>query len=388
MVAMEAKAEFAHPSNGEKAELESGDNSVARVRDWRLDVLRGLSLAFLVVNHTSLQTPLSHVTQGLFGFVSGAEIFVILAGFVLGSVHRRRYEHDGWWEVSKRLWRRSSKIYAASLGASVFVFGALFIPLFSFQTVAVEGFLGSEGDGYRHDGKLDFAIRFLTLNTGPWPISILALYVMLLFAAPVAVRFLAWGRAGTIVLLSISVGFWALAQTAVLPGIPVQGQHAFPVWAWQFIFVIGMAAGWYKDVLLAFFASSRGRVAVVLACVASVLFVGLRVLEPDASIFPFERTTLEFGRVANLLVVVPVACLVLGRIPTSMQRILRVLFEGAGRASLYVFLVHVVMLALVATAVKAWGNADPLLNTLLNLGMLVAIWLMIRYRVLFGVIPR
>ena len=140
--------------------------------------------------------------------------------------------------------------------------------------------------------------------------------------------------------------------------------------------------------ILAFLPTRLGHVVVVIACVAAVCFVALRVYQPDASAFPFERTTLQFGRVVNLLVVVPVACLVLGKVPNVMRRVLSTLFEGAGRASLYVFLVHVLLLALVATAVGAWGNADPVLNTALNLGMLAAIWLMVRFRVLFGLIPR
>jgi hypothetical protein len=357
-------------------------------RDWRLDVLRGMSLAFLAVNHTSLQTPLSHLTNGLFGYVSGAEIFVILAGFLLGTVHRRRFEREGWWPVAKRLWRRAGKIYLASLGASVVVFFLLWIPGINFRAVAVEGFLESTGNGYAHSGSLDLAVRFLTLNTGPWPINILALYVLLMVIAPVAVRILAWGRVAAVVLLAVSAGCWFLAQYSLLPAVPVQGQHAFPVWAWQFIFVIGLVSGWHVGSIRAFLRTRSGHVLVVIACVASVCFFTLRVYQPDASAFPFDRTTLQFGRVANLVVVVPVACLVLDRMPDILQRLLRILFEGAGRASLYVFLVHVLLLALIATAVQAWGNADPFLNTALILGMLAAIWLMVRFRVLFGIIPR
>ena len=365
----------------------SGDRQ-SFARDWRIDVLRGMSLAFLAVNHTSLQTPLSHITKGLFGFVSGAEIFVILAGFLLGSVHRRRFERQGWWAVTIHLWRRASKIYLASLGASAVVFLALWIPFLNFGSVAVEGVLADGRNGYEHSGGVDFALKFITLNTGPWPINILALYVLLMLAAPVAIRFLGVGRWGLGALLALSIIVWALAQASLLPGIPVQGQHAFPVGAWQLIFVIGMAAGWYREALGAFLATPRGRVVMISACVAAVCFVIAGYFAEDSFRYPYGRTTLEFGRVANLLVIVPVACLFLGRIPSAIQRPVRVLFEGTGRASLYVFLVHVVMLALVATVIDIWGDADAALNTVLSLGMLAAIWLMVRYRVLFGVIPR
>jgi hypothetical protein len=57
-------------------------------RDLRIDLLRGVAIVFVVVNHIALVSLLQNATQEAIGMVSGAELFVLLSGAVLAMVDR------------------------------------------------------------------------------------------------------------------------------------------------------------------------------------------------------------------------------------------------------------------------------------------------------------
>lgn len=55
-------------------------------RDSRVDFLRGVAIVFVVVNHVGMTSLFQLFTQEAVGFVSGAELFVLFSGLVLGMV--------------------------------------------------------------------------------------------------------------------------------------------------------------------------------------------------------------------------------------------------------------------------------------------------------------
>jgi hypothetical protein len=68
-------------------------------RDSRVDMLRGAAIVFVVVNHLGLTSLFQLLTQEVVGFVSGAELFVLFSGLVVGMVsgHGSRTTSARWW---------------------------------------------------------------------------------------------------------------------------------------------------------------------------------------------------------------------------------------------------------------------------------------------------
>src|ERR1041384_8028433 len=64
-------------------------------RDLRLDLLKGMAMVGIVVTHTGSDSFYSRFSYHSLGFVTGAEIFLIASGFILGQLHRRRIETEG-----------------------------------------------------------------------------------------------------------------------------------------------------------------------------------------------------------------------------------------------------------------------------------------------------
>lgn len=52
---------------------------------------------------------------------------------------------------------------------------------------------------------------------------------------------------------------------------PSQFEFAFPLLAWQFIFVLGMCSGWYKEDLISFARTPAGKVVLVALVIIALL---------------------------------------------------------------------------------------------------------------------
>ena len=59
-----------------------------------MDLLRGLAIVFVVVNHLGMTSLFQLLTQEAVGFVSGAELFVLFSGLVVGMVYGPRVKDD------------------------------------------------------------------------------------------------------------------------------------------------------------------------------------------------------------------------------------------------------------------------------------------------------
>ncbi|VTP68913.1 OpgC protein [Leclercia adecarboxylata] len=87
----------------------------------------------------------------------------------------------------------------------------------------------------------------LYLQIGPHQTQILGLYIFLLLLSPLFLGMLQRGHVYWLLGLSLLVyGCWQRWPVRVTPS---EFEFAFPLLAWQFIFVLGMASGWYKEEL-------------------------------------------------------------------------------------------------------------------------------------------
>jgi hypothetical protein len=214
-------------------------------RDPELDAFRGLFLVWMTLTH--LPTRMSDLVNEPFGFVSSAEGFVFLSALLVGQVYTQHaLKNNG--SLLRTLWKRALKIYAyhVSLLLLAFTFAAAFAVIR--HRIALENLL----DFYIAHPAVAVVGSLLLIYCPPL-LDILPMYVIFLLASPFAFSIAA--RRGWRPVVACSTLIWLLAQfhlriwvhTAVvhithLP-IPLQESGAFNLFAWQWIWIIGMWVG-------------------------------------------------------------------------------------------------------------------------------------------------
>jgi hypothetical protein len=187
---------------------------------------------------------------------------------------------------------------------------------------------------------------------------------------------------------------------------PSEFEDSFPLLTWQVLFVTGIVAGYHRSALLRWFTSRWGLVAaaaIVLLATALMLFswsnpylpsaYSVRLgLVPDTlfrSIYGafFGRTNLEPGRLLNVMLVVVSLYALVSAYWRPITRTLGWFLIPLGQATLYVFIMHV-FFALIAANIPALQDGNVWLNTGAYVVILGLLWVMVRTRFLFRIVPR
>lgn len=373
-------------------------------RDLTLDVLRGAAMVIVVVNHIELPSLFNLGRRERLGVVSGADLFVLLSGVVLGMVHRRLSERRGWLASAKKLVRRAGQIYVVAVGVVVLVAAVAAVPGVdgSPVTTYTDRATGTVYPLYDFGGGALSQVRdVLVLRSGPGETNILSLYVVLLLIAPAAIWLMT--RRLTPLLLVASAALWLLALPEPPRVLPAQSESPFPVLAWQLPFTIGVAVGFHRDALARRTALLRvGLAAAVLIVAAGIVFAWHNAYgpgpHPTIALLPgdvfgtayracCERRGMELGRLVDLLALVAVAYWLVERLRLTERLKLDRTLLPFGQATLYLFAVHVFfVLALVQfPALDRYGWP---VGTLVHATVLCALLVMVRRRVLFRLIPR
>jgi hypothetical protein len=372
-------------------------------RDPRLDLLRGFCVFAMIVDHIGGVSWLYVLTGGNTGPVTAAEGFVFLSGLVLGIVSRKRVDRDGIVAAVRSALGRAWTLYALSV-----VLTLIFVGLTAGTALAiwVDRSLLGEVESWVMLIESVVLLRFTWHGT-----DILALYALLLAAAPLAVALLAWGQ--TWRLLASSWALWLLFQVAPERAvIPWTIEHAttFPFAAWQLLFVHALALGFHRDELMAWLsapAREHHRSATVYRAGLGVAAVGLLVLGGALStgqahamgqsvpalsaVDLYDKASLGIGRIAAFA---SAAVLTYVGITLFWQPILRSvgwLLIPLGQASLYAYAVHLFAIVLAYNVPPYVGSDQPgweLHNTIGQLALVLLVWAMVKRRVLFGLIPR
>jgi hypothetical protein len=366
----------------------SSSPAAGRKRDLRIDWLRGLAMTCVIVDHSRLWSLLSWFTYERFWIVTAAEVFVVLSGIVLGTVYGDKLLRHGWLAVVRGLGRRALTLYVAFLGVT------LSLLLISMLGIDVTSLTGSDNAV----GGLFKSLDPLTMNAavwrdlalmrfGPWPFEIVGLYVWLVAAA--APCLLALRLAGWRVVLAGSwlLYFWYRIDPHALT--TADFEKAFPIMAWQLLFVHGIAIGYHRESIRAFVnrASRAIPVAVISAAAAFVVFalcnpwtdgpslLRWSVVSPDrftALYFRFfTLTDLGIGRILNLAVALPVGYALLTWC-WKVARPLGVVFVTLGRQSLAAFVLQVYGVLLFEHLTWLQAN-DFWINTLAQAALVLGI---------------
>jgi hypothetical protein len=207
------------------------------VRDPRVDVLRGLALLMIFINHIPAN-PFSAVTLASWGVADAADLFVLLAGFSAGMAYGPGIDRKGLIAGSQPVLRRVFTLYAVQALLIVSVCALILFAMHRYQNP-----LYAEAINIwpALNDPLRTAAFAGVLKFQPHYVDILPLYILLLGAFP-AIYVLARRSPGLALVLSFALWWASRGYGLNLPTGPEHGHWFFNPFAWQFIFVIGLVA--------------------------------------------------------------------------------------------------------------------------------------------------
>jgi hypothetical protein len=323
--------------------------------------MRGVMLLWIALTH--LPTVASAWVNQPFGFVGAAEGFIFLSALFTGRIYFRIAERDGYPAMARKLWARTLRLYGYHALLLAFVF-----------LVAVP--IASHGDRPGLHNLLDFyfmagpkqaVTEAALLIYRPPLLDILPMYIIFLLLTSIAIPLAR--RIGWKPVLWTSFSFWVLAQFGfrsaehtfmmryIPTRIPLNEMGSFDLWAWQFLWFVGVWLGvrWASDSLA--IETWARRAAVPSVMIAVFCFILRRKLahglQLDALEFLFDKWHLGPVRIMDFAAVA--ALLILSQRVTKTAAIKPLVLLG--QSSLQVFCVH---LLFCFAGLTLLGNASML----------------------------
>ncbi|AZO81197.1 hypothetical protein BLM15_04520 [Bosea sp. Tri-49] len=339
-------------------------------RDLRIDVIRGLILLVIFVNHMPGNIVASAMPHN-FGFSDAADVFVLLAGISAAFAYGRLIDQRGLLFGSLKVGARIWTLYIAHLALFVLVCGivatavvrtqnALYIeainiqPFFSDTQAAIVNALG--------------------LVYQPFYLDILPLYIALLAAFPLIY---AMARTSPLATLAISFAIWQGATHAGLnlPNHPGEGGWFFNPFAWQMLFTLGVVIG-----RLGLVGASLPRLRLLDAAAVAILLFAAAVKLSSGNPFGVallndwieslqigtDKTNLAWPRVAHLVALAWLVLRFLKPDASLLKGMVGRRLASLGRHSLEVFCAGIV-LAITGQIILAETSFALLMQLIVNL---------------------
>lgn len=372
---------------------------VAGRRDLRLDLLRGFCIFAMVVDHFGGDSWLYAITGGNRFYVSAAEGFIFISGFVMGQAYRSKRDRSGLPEAMGEALRRARTLYLATVALTL-----IFSVLYLYTDIAL--WTGRDF-GLGIDSPLEITIAALTLHYTYHGTDILAMYTLLLLVAPLV-----------LLLLSVSKWYWVLGvswlwwlvyqfypEEAAIPWYIRHGEN-FPIAAWQVLFVTGHVLGFYREALAERLRRFRRLrvVGVALGIAATLALISLAWsaesgvqfgffdIDPNVLNESFFKVPLRPWRLVAFLSVAIVAYTTATYLWVPLRRVVGWLMLPLGQAALYSYIVHFFLILLVYNlaplfVLLPWEPSEIVFTPMLQMAVVMLLWVLVRRRVLFGIIP-
>jgi hypothetical protein len=334
-------------------------------RELEIDAARGLMLVWMTLTH--LPTAITPWVNQPFGYISSSEGFIFLSALFTGRIYFRLFSRDGAHKMTAKLLLRTLRLYGYHVLLLVFAFG-----------IAARYALGSHGQGLYN--LLDFyfaagparAIRdALLLVYRPPLLDIIPLYIIFLLVSPLVILIAA--RIGWKLTIAASFVLWFLAQFGLREAsyaflahhfglrIPLNEMGAFNLWAWQFVWVIGMCTGvrWANDNLPVEKWARRTWIPAAIAVVFLFVLRYLQLFGMDLSHWAvfLDKWHLGIVRIFNFAAVT----MVLVRFRSVMKTISIRPLVLMGQSSLQVFCTHFIFCFI---GIAMMGNAERIFGWL------------------------
>lgn len=209
-----------------------------KTRDHRLDVFRGLALITIFIDHVPGNIYESGTIRN-FGFSDAAEAFVLMSGIAVGLAYSRSFRAGQTGEGVQRVWRRSATLYVTHIVTSMLAMAIVATGVLYLGTAEL---IGPINFGKLIDEPFRALIGMPLLTHQLGYFNILPLYTVLLILSPI---YLMIGIRSRLAMVAFAAAVWALAGTfrVNLPNYPNEGGWFFNPFAWQFIYVVGIAGG-------------------------------------------------------------------------------------------------------------------------------------------------
>ena len=207
-------------------------------RDARLDVLRGLALVMIFINHVP-GTVWEGWTSRNFGFSDAAEGFVFMSGLAAGLAYSAGFRRAPFWPAITRVWGRAWTLILVHMTVTVIALGitgaaALWFGLPGMAEINnVPPLLADPLAGFLGLALLSHQLGYM---------NILPLYAVLLAVTPA----LLWAALrAPLALITVSVVVWLAAGSLRVapPTWPTESIWFFNPLSWQLLFVLGLASG-------------------------------------------------------------------------------------------------------------------------------------------------
>ena len=361
-------------------------------RDLRFDALRGLCALVMVIDHVGGASYLYGLTGGNSFVVSAAEGFIFLSGLMVGLIYGRRIVRDGIEVVQWRLLRRAATLYSLTLSLTF-----LFVGLSRFASMP----------WLQDDARLStrLVVGILTLHRTYYLVDVLVLYTILMVLAPGAL--LLMHRGGSRVVAALTIGVWAIYQVfpdeAAIPWTIVNNDtFRFP--AWQLWFFGGTLVGYHRQSISRTVSSvPRWLMVGVLGGLAFVTIlvhvtngeaIARALQAPSGNAVMnalFDKTAARPGRIVAFAIWFPFLYLVL----TAGWRVLTLalgwILIPFGQNALYVYAMHLFVVflgALLLPYIPGFDRMNAVHNTPVQLASVALIWVAVRLRMFFDIVPR
>lgn len=208
-------------------------------RDPRLDVLRGLALVMIFINHVP-GTVFEKLTTRNWGFSDAAEGFVLMSGIAAGMAYGKYFYGSGpYWQGVGKIWRRVWTLYQVHIVTTVLALGIAAGTAWLFG-----GFEMMQRNAIRFQWQMPLqflmGIPLMTHQIGYS--NILPLYATLLSVTPL----LLWcGIRSPKLTMAFAVALWFSAAFFYfnMPNFPMKGGWFFNPFSWNLIFTLGLLCG-------------------------------------------------------------------------------------------------------------------------------------------------
>src|SRR5438105_4648698 len=372
---------------------------VASRRDLRLDLLRGFCIFAMVVDHFGGDSWLYAITGGNRFYVSAAEGFIFISGFIMGQAYRAKRDRSGLPAAMTEALKRARTLYVATVALTL-IFSALF--LYTDITLWTGRDFGLGIDSWQEIG-----VAALTLHYTYHGTDILAMYTLLLLVAPLILLLLSIGNWYTVLIPSwlLWLAYQIYPEEAAVPWYIRHGEN-FPLAAWQVLFVTGNVLGFYRGGLTEWLQRFRRLkvVAVSLGLAVTLALISLAWatengaqfaffdIDPNVLNESFFKVPLRPWRIVAFVSVAIVAYTGATYLWVPMRRALGWLMLPLGQAALYSYIVHFFLILLVYNLAPLLASlpgepSTAVLVPLLPLPVVLLLWALVRRRVLFGIIP-
>jgi hypothetical protein len=357
-------------------------------RDLRLDMLRGFCVFAMIADHVGGASFVHAVSGAGEYFVSAAEGFVVLSGFVMGLVYRGIIDREGLQAGIKKALQRSWTLY--KLTVAITIIFAIQLALYSY-------------DFGPFDGWPRFIADVVTLRQTVYLGDIPLIYTLLLAAGAGALWLLATRR--TAWLLGGSGLLWLAYQVSPewadqLPW-PIANNTMFHFSAWQVYFIGALALGYHRQVVARWFDRLPKGPLFLLSASIFGLMLHLH-LSGGAQLPDFFQSDDVRDRLASWFVkggagplrvlsgalTFSFAFLFVSWFWQPLQRALAWLLVPLGQNALYAYAVHVLLLGAMYASLDQLVDQSWWPNTIAQLGMVLLVWCMVKARFLFNIIPR